>query len=123
MDRATSLSDAVKAFNQRAAADAIGKNQPALTDDEVVAAIRGWIREQGPAASDEVYKIYQTIADTKKLPEGASLTFLTRWPGFNNYDFDVWWIDLEIKTGPRSGYSFRIRDRKLRCWPHVNRPG
>jgi hypothetical protein len=110
------LADAVKEFNQRAQKDATGKDQPALTEDEVVAAIRGWIRERVPA-TDEVYKVYQTIADTKKLPEGATLTFTTQWSGFNQHAFDVWWVDLNIKTGADTGYTFRIRDQKLRCRP------
>jgi hypothetical protein len=110
------LADAVKEFNQRAQKDATGKDQPALTEDEVAAAIRGWIRERVPA-TDEVYKVYQTIADTKKLPEGATLTFTTKWSGFNKHEFDVWWVDLNIKTGPDTGYTFRIRDQKLRCRP------
>jgi hypothetical protein len=63
------LADAVKDFNQRAQRDAIGKDQPALTEDEVVAAIRGWVRKEVPAP-DAVYQTYQTIADTKMLPEG-----------------------------------------------------
>jgi len=110
------LADAVEEFNQRAQQDATGKDQPALTVDEVVAAIRGWIRERVPA-TDEVYRVYQTIADTKKLPDGATLTFTTKWSGFNNHEFDVWWIDLTIKTGANTGYTFRIRDQKLRCRP------
>jgi hypothetical protein len=114
--KTSTLADAVKEFNQRAQKDATGKDQPALTEDEVVAAIRGWIREKVPA-TDEVYKVYQTIADTKKLPEGAALRFTTKWSGFNNHEFDVWWVDLDIKTGPKTGYTFRIRDQKLRCRP------
>ena len=114
--KAPTLADAVKELNQRAQDDATGKDQPALTEDEVVAAIRGWIREEAPA-TDQVYKVYQTIADTKKLPEGATLTFCTKWYGFNKHDFDVWWVDLKIKTGADTGYSFRIRDQKIRCGP------
>jgi hypothetical protein len=114
--KAPTLTDAVKEFNQRAQQDATGNDQPALTEDEVVAAIRGWIRERFPA-TDEVYKVYQTIADTKKLPEGATLTFTTKWSGFNKHEFDVWWVDLNIKTGVDTGYRYRIRDQKLRCRP------
>jgi hypothetical protein len=110
------LADAVQEFNQRAQDNATGKDQPALTEDEVVAAIRGWVRERHPA-TDEVYKVYQTIADTKKLPEGATLTFTTKWTGFNKHEFDVWWVDLNIRRGATSGYTFRIRDQKLRCRP------
>jgi hypothetical protein len=76
----------------------------------------GWIREQ-VKATDDVYKVYQTIADTKTLPEGATLTFTTGWSGFNGHHFDVWWVDLTIKTGPNTVYTFRLRDRKLRCRP------
>lgn len=115
-EKTTPLADAIQDFNQRATRDVIGKGQPALTDDEVVAAIRGWIRKQHPA-SDEVYKVYQTIANTKKLPEGTTLTFTTKWLWPNEYEFDVWWVDLNIKTGSDTEYTFRIRDRKLRCRP------
>ena len=114
--KVATLADAVKEFNQRAQKDATGKDQPALTEDEVVAAIRGWIRERFPA-TDEVYKVYQTIADTRRLPEGATLTFTTKWSGFNGHEFDVWWVDLNIKNGADTGYTFRIRDQKLRCRP------
>jgi uncharacterized protein (TIGR03067 family) len=106
------LLDAVKEFNQRARWN---ETEPALTEDEVVAAIRGWNREQHPA-TDKVYKTYQTIADTKKLPAEATLTYTTKCTG-NRLEFDVWWVDLNIKTGVDSGYTFRIRDRKLRCRP------
>src|SRR5688500_8207225 len=91
--KVATLADAVEEFNQRAQKDATGKDQPALSEDEMVAAIRGWIRER-VTATDEVYKAYQTIADTKRLPEESKLTFTTRWSGFNNHEFDVWWIDL-----------------------------
>ena len=39
-DGSTSLADAVKAFNERALEDPIGKEQPPLTEAEVIAAIR-----------------------------------------------------------------------------------
>jgi hypothetical protein len=116
-ESAVTLANAVKEFNQRAQRDATGRDQPALTEDELIAAIRGWDRGQVPAAN-EVYNIYQGIADTRTLPARANLTFTTRWVGFNKHDFDVWWVDLTIMTGPNTGYTFRLRDRKLRCRPH-----
>ncbi|MCH8277858.1 MAG: hypothetical protein IIC12_02880 [Proteobacteria bacterium] len=42
---AISLKASVENFNQKARSHAIGKTQPPLTEDEVVAAIRGWIPE------------------------------------------------------------------------------
>jgi hypothetical protein len=111
------LAEAVKGFNRRAQKNATGKTQPALTEDEVVAAIRGWDREEEPEpVTDGIYKAYQAIADTRKLPEGATLEFITRWTGFNDHEFDVWWINLEIKR-PDTGYGFRVRHQMLRCRP------
>lgn len=110
------LSAAVQEFNQQALTDRAGKDQPPLTEDEVVAAIRGWNRKQIPAI-DEIYQIYQTIADTKQLPADATLSYTTEWSGFNEFDFEVWWVDLNIQRGQGIGYAFRIRDQKLRSWP------
>src|SRR4051794_7511422 len=98
------LAEAVKEFNRRAQEDATGKTQPPLTEDEVVAAIRAWDREQEPA-TDEIYKAYQAIADTKNLPGGATFEFITKCLGLNNHEFDVWWINLEIETEPDTGYA------------------
>ena len=114
--REATLAEAVKEFNERAQKNPTGMTQPVLTEDEAVAAIRGWIREQAPA-TDDVYKSYQVIADTKQLPEGATLTFTTTWSPFNGQELDVWWVNVNLKTGPNTGFTFRLRDQKLRCRP------
>jgi hypothetical protein len=112
----TSLKKAVEAFNAKAATDSIGKDQPPLTEDEVIASIRGWIRKRNPI-SDEGYKVYQEIAEKRELPEGVYLSPLTGWHGYNDMHFDVWWIDLHIPMGERKGYSYRIRERMIRSRP------
>jgi hypothetical protein len=111
------LADAVKAFNALATKNDIGKDQPALTEAEVVAAIRGWIRNQTPPATDEVYEAFQKIAETGQLPKGAKFSYTTGWIGYRGYDFDVWWVDLSIMTGEDKGYTYRIRDRKINSRP------
>lgn len=111
------LTDAVEALNDLAAKDAMGKDQPALTEAEVVAAIRGWVRDQAPPASDEVYDAFQKIAKTKQLPKGTRLEFTTRWIGYEGYAFDVWWVDLTIPTGERSTYTYRLRARMIESRP------
>jgi hypothetical protein len=115
-DGTTPLAEAVKAFNAAAAAHPVGKQQPPLTGDEVVAALRGWDRDRVPAP-EEVYRTFQGIADRRSLPRGASLSCITRWTGFRGYDFEVWWVDLSLRTGPNTFYVFRIRERKLSCRP------
>lgn len=109
------LAKAVKDFNEKAKDNVVGKKQPELTVDEVVAAIRGWIRDRYPS-SDDVYASYQKIAATGILPKGAKITFITGWQGFNDFDFDVWWVDLEVPVD-RGGFVFRIRDQKISSRP------
>ncbi len=113
--KGVSLAEAVKQFNAEAAKDRFGKSQPPLTENEVLTAIRGWDRSSTPA-SDDVFATYQTIAETGQLPAGSKLRFTTRWTT-DRLDFDVWWIDLDVETGPKQGYTFRIRDRKLASRP------
>ena len=95
MLKEVTLPEAVKGFNRRAQEDATGKTQPPLTEDEVVAAIRGWDREEEPV-TDDVYQAYQAIAETRKLPEGATLNFITRcWGGSTpgNRERRFWGVD------------------------------
>ena len=108
-----SLKVAVEGFNTETRTHPIGKSQLPLTEDEVIAAIRGWIPEHTPGVTDDVYEQFQQIAESRELPEGASLSFCPGWTGYRGYTFKVWWIDLSIKTGENTGYTFRIRDQKI----------
>ncbi|MFN3650114.1 MAG: hypothetical protein ACK47B_11095 [Armatimonadota bacterium] len=110
------LGEAVEAFNRRAAADPVGRTQPPLTEDEVVAAIRGWMRER-VEVTDNVFARFQRVAETGRLPEGAEFRFITGWGGFRGFDFEVWWVDLVLRTGPDKVFAYRIRDQKLRSRP------
>jgi hypothetical protein len=116
-EQATPLADAVRAFNAEAAEDPIGKTQPPLTEDEVIAALRGIMRELTPM-TDEVYNTYQKIAETRTLPPRAELHFTTGWvPRLEGFHFTVWWADLSIMTGEHAGYNYRLRDRKISSRP------
>ncbi len=110
---ATTLSAAVAKFNQQTRTHPVGKSQLPLTEDEVIAAIRGWIQEHTPGVTDKIYNAFQEIAESLKLPDGAEFTFCAGWTGYRGYRFDVWWIDLSIPTGENEGFSFRIRDQKI----------
>ena len=107
------LAVVVQQLNQKAQEDHIGKTQPPLTEDEVIASIRAWLREN-IRASDEVYATYQKIAESRMIPANATLEVTTRYYGNRGFDFDVWWVDLGIMTGPTTGFAFRIRDQKIR---------
>ena len=114
------LKQAVAFFNQEAAKDAIGRAEPPLTEGEVVAALRAWDRKR-MKIDDPTYAVFQKIADTRKLPKNAKLRFLTRWQGYNGYDFTVWWVDIAVVRVSGSGYTFRIRDRKISCSPTISK--
>ena len=103
-------------FNRKAAEDAIGKSEPKLTEDEVVAAIRAWIIRKKEDVDDDTVAIYKKIAETRTLPKGAELVFTTGWVT-DELNFKVWWINLEIATGENRGYGLRIRERMIDCGP------
>jgi hypothetical protein len=117
-DETTRLSKKIRHFNAKAQSDPIGRDQPPLTEEEVIASIRGWKREENPDMPDEVHESLQRIASTGDLPFGADFRCITRWYS-NGYAIDVWWVDLLIWLSPHDEavYSFRIRERKVRSRP------
>lgn len=117
-----SLADAVKEFNNRAGRDAVGSAEPVLTEDEVIAALRGIIRSQHPQMTDDIYDALQKVVTTGMMPAKASLTFTTGW-GYKGHKFRVWWVDLSIMTGENTGYTYRLRDRKISSRPLTDAEG
>lgn len=110
----STLKAAVAKFNQETQTHPIGKSQFPLTEDEVIAAIRGWIPESTPYVTDKIFNAFQEIAESRKLPpDGVELSFRADWAGYRGFRFDLWWIDLTIKTGENDACLFRIRDQKI----------
>jgi hypothetical protein len=107
------LSDAVADFNRKASSERIGKTQPALTEDEVVAAIRCWDRKRY-SVSDEVYSLYLRIADTRMMPKNAMLSYTSGLES-DGYHFEVWWIYLDVTLASDTGFSYRLRSQIIRC--------
>lgn len=109
----STLKAAVVKFNEGAQTHLVGKTQLPLTQEEVVAAIRGWIPESTPGVTEEIYEKFQAIAESGELPANAQLSSKSVWTGYRGYHFKVWWIDLSIETGAGTAYTFRIRDQKI----------
>ena len=101
------LSDEVAAFNARSRTDFVGMYEPPITEDEIVTTIRE--RLPNLNASNRVKGIYARIADTRRLPRGATLQSISRHRT-SGEDFIVWWINLSVMTGNNSGYGLRIRE-------------
>lgn len=111
-DRPTPLADAIRAFNARARDDPIGRDQPPLTEDEVIAAIRWSARGRAEAAAPADYDTSARIAETRRLPPGAELEVLTGFQPDDDNVFTAWSVRIRIgKAAGDGSYAFPIRDR------------
>ena len=125
----TPLAKAVRRFNELAQQDKVGKAQPPLTVDEVVAAIR--LKSDAdfgdiPGAAIEAYR---QIAASEKLPTGASLDFTTgvSWQRSEKeiVEIDMWGIILEIRSsdwGRREMIRTQAIKSRVTVIPPLERP-
>lgn len=114
---AVSLADAVSAFNAEAAKNFTGKDQSPMTEEEVVAAIRAWEREEGSPVSDELCHVFKQIAKTRKLPKNAEFEKITGWIPKGDFHYDVWWVRIMFTKEDGSTCSLPIRQRMIRSTP------
>lgn len=100
------LTDAVNAFNRRAAEDSIGKDQPPLTEDAVIAAIRWEMLDRKKLlVSEETFRILGEITETRSLPKGFELEKQRGYEPNDQVTFDVWSVRLRIPGGTLPGGS------------------
>ncbi len=111
----TSLADAVSTFNARAGENPIGKEQPLLTEEEVIAAIRWWEfhRKESPV-SDEEFRAFRNAAETRRLPAGWELEVLTGFEPNHQVTFEAWSVRLRMPRENGMTYAFSIRERMVR---------
>ncbi len=110
-DAAVPLSEAVQAFNAGAIDDAIGSQQPLLTEDEVVGAILLWDRTSDTPVSDPLLARFKSIARTKELPQGSVIEAVSAFDRGGEHVFDVWSVRIRLKRGDGSSFGFVIRER------------
>src|SRR5205809_144562 len=74
----TPLAEAVKTFNAQAAEHPVGKTQPPLTEEEVVAGIR-WaaLHRKDLPVSEETLRGLRAVTETRQLPPGFEFEKLT----------------------------------------------
>jgi len=113
-DRPVSLAQAIETFNAEAAADPVGRAQPPLTEEEVVAAIRAAKPEKDSAVFEELFRALKRIAETRVLPPKAEFATMTLWDPGEAFVYDVWWVRIEMPKEDGGGYSMPIRERRIR---------
>ena len=72
----TPLDAAIRGFNEQHRDDPVGKDQPPLTEDEVIAAIH-WSKRNEVNVTDAEFAAFQEIADKRLLPKGVEFEVLT----------------------------------------------
>ncbi len=111
----TSLSDAIKALNTKAAHNPIGKDETPITEPEVIAAIRAAKRPEDSVVTDKMFAAFKKIAETKQMPPGAELEAVGGpWDPGGSFVYDVWWVRLQMPKEANGTYSFVIRERFIR---------
>jgi len=100
----TPLADAVQTFNALVAKDPIGQQQPRLTEDAVIAAVR-WaaLDRKRLEVSDKNYAALKALPSEGKLPEGFSLEYQTGYEPDDETSFEVWSVRLRVPGGPHEG--------------------
>jgi hypothetical protein len=98
------LAAAVNAFNKEAAQDPFAKDQPALTEDAVIAAMRWEMLDRKKLlVSDETFRTLGEIITTRSLPKGFDLERLRGYEPNDQVTFDVWSVRLRIPGGTLPG--------------------
>jgi len=107
----TSLAEAVRVFNARAANNPVGKDQPPLTQDEVIAAIR-WalLHPNKLPVSDKTLQAVKKITDSRELPQGFELEVLTGFQPNNQMEVTKWSVRLRIPAEPSGTTCISIRE-------------
>jgi serine/threonine protein kinase len=105
------LSDAVGEFNREQQKNMLGKTQPPLTDDEVIASLL-WTQDSVfKSLSDEEQKKLKSIYTERVLPAPFRFTVLTELKGVEKERFQVWFIQLTLTRPDGTEFRHNIREQ------------
>ena len=115
-DQSTSLADAVRDFNADNEKRGQGQDQPPLTEEEVLKAIKrsDWKRDV-PDVSEREFAAFKAVAETRRLPKGAELEVLTGLQPDAFTLIQLWSIRINMPALERAAgtVGFTIRDTKI----------
>ena len=119
-----SLNEAIEVFNGLAQCEEVGKAQPPLSVDEVIAAIRDYNCKKDSLDEKNLCAEFQKVAETGVMPKGALLDYrggiggysISR--GYDKYDIKTWEIYLylrldkyrnDLKNVPQFSHLIRLK--------------
>jgi len=109
-----SLAEGIRVFNARAADDPVGKDQPPLAEEEVIAAVRwGLLEPDKLPVSDKTLETLRKIVDSRELPPGFELEVLTGFEPTDRMGFTKWSVRLRIPAEPTGSTCISIREVML----------
>ena len=114
----TPLAAAIHGFNS-AHRSLGGMDQPPLTEEEVVAAIRRMkIRRNELDVTNAEFSMLQKIADQRQLPEDVGFELLTLFQPGDGYEYLIWSIRLTLprieNNVPYPRYTINLRKQFVR---------
>jgi hypothetical protein len=117
---AMSLDEAVRIFNAQAQADQVGKDQPPLTVDEVVVAIRWFDRNEAPV-TDAEFTAFRNIAETKQLPRGTEFEVISDFIPGDGFSYTRWSVRIRMPrtAAPGGSFAYSLRERTIRAEPET----
>ena len=112
-DQSMALSAAVGAFNARHQQEAVAAGQPALREDEVLAAIEKGMKDRSKVfVTDATFAALGRINTTRVLPPNFELELMTRYED-DRTATDVWSVRLRIPSSAGVGATTCITIREL----------
>jgi hypothetical protein len=106
--------DSVRALNNRAAVDSVGKGQAPLTQEEVIAAVRWSLLERNKLpVSDKTFQMLTSIPDNHELAAGFELEFVSCFQPNDTMEFTAWSVRLRIPAEPQGSTCIMIREKMI----------
>jgi RNA polymerase sigma factor (sigma-70 family) len=110
----STLAKAVEAFNQEARGIEIGRDQPPLTEDEVVAAIRYHVDEGGTSFKKGSLDDFWTVVGTRDMSAGMRLEHSHLNDLGGDFFYEGWWVRIAIRSDDGRATTIPIRSRVIR---------
>jgi RNA polymerase sigma factor (sigma-70 family) len=107
------LGKAVDDFNQNAITSAVGRDQPPLTEDEVIAAIR-FYSDDNPGTIKGALDDFRMVSEKRDMPPGMRFVNHNMDDRLGDFVYEVWLIQIQMPNKRGGDSMIPIRSRVIR---------